>query len=141
MMAKTNTKNRRTKKSSTALSRTSIFASSANAVRRVDTPELNVEVVYVRSVRSNEFNAMRAMSMSNGQIKEDEILARLVTLTACDAQGKRLFQDDDWQRVNALPIAPVFRIFRAAMKLNNISDEDVKEIAKNLPKTPSFDSG
>ena len=140
MMAKTNTKKKPTKKSNTALSRTSIFASSANAIRRVDTPELGGDV-YVRSVRASEFNAMRAMSMSNGQVKEDEIMARLVTLTACDAKGKRLFQDDDYQRVNALPIAPVFRIFRAAMKLNNISDDDVEEMAKNSRTTPSLDSG
>ena len=140
MMAKTNTKKRPTKKSNTALSRTSIFASSVNAIRRVDTPELGGPV-YVRSVRASEFNAMRAMSMSNGQVKEDEIMARLVTLTACDAQGKRLFRDDDHQRVNALPLAPVFRIFRAAMELNNIGNEDIEEIAKNSPKTPSSDSG
>ena len=139
-MAKKNTGKRRTKKSNTALSRTSIFASSANTVRRVDTPELGGDV-YVRSVRSNEFNAMRAMAVSNGKVTEDEIMARLVTLTACDAQGKRLFRDDDCHRVNALPLAPVFRIFRAAMKLNNIGNEDIEEMAKNSPKTPSFDSG
>lgn len=127
---KTKAMRRRRKVSTTGLSRTSIFASSANVVRRVKTPELNVEAVYVRSVRASEFNSMRAMAMSDGQVKEDEVMARLVALTACDAKGKRIFQDDDWQRVNDMPLSPVLRIFRAAMKLNNLSDEDIKEMAE-----------
>ena len=139
-MATTNTKKRRTKKSNTALSRTSIFASSANAIRRVDTPELGGSV-YVRSIRASEFNTMRAMLMRNGQVKEDEVMARLVTLAACDDKGKRIFTDADWQKVNNIPLASVLRIFRAAMKLNNLTDDDVEEIAKNSPKTPSFDPG
>ncbi len=108
---------------------------------QVETPELGVPAVYVRSVRAAEFNDMRAGMIKNGKVKEDETMARLVTLTTCDAKGNRIFEADDWQRVNDLPLAPVMRLFRAAMKLNNLSDDDVAEIAKNSPTTPSLNSG
>lgn len=84
---------------------------------------------------------MRATMMSNGEVKQDEVMARLITLAACDVKGKRLFNDDDWAKVNDLPLPPVLRIFRAAMELNNIADDDVEEIAGNSPATPNSSSG
>ena len=93
-------------------------------------------------MRASEFNSMRAtMTSRNGEVKEAEVMARLVTLAACDEKGNRLFRDDDWPNVNELPLPAVMRVFRAAMKLNNLSDEDVEELAKNSRTGQTSGSG
>lgn len=57
--------------------------------------------------------------------------ARLVVRCIVDAQGKRMFSDDEVAAVGSLSAATVQRLFNAARKLNAISDDDVKELEGN----------
>lgn len=57
------------------------------------------------------------------------IRARLVVMCTVDADGKRVFHDDDVERVGRKSSAAIVRLYDAASKLNAISDEEVAELA------------
>lgn len=126
---------------SKTLTKSLIFSANRNAMERVEVPEWG-GAVFVRSVRGNEWMEFRDAVMNRqGEVIENTMMARLVALTICDAGGKRLFANDDWELVNELPLSPLMRVFRVAMKFNNLDDGDVEELSGNLPKTPKPNSG
>lgn len=59
------------------------------------------------------------------------IRARLVALTAVDAQGQRLFTDADVAALGAKNAAALDRLFAASQRLSGLSKGDVEELAKN----------
>lgn len=97
--------------------------------------------MYVSAIKACEFERFRDKLTSNGKANKEEVMGTLVTLTACDAKGKRLFADDDMDQVSAFGLAPMLRVFRVAMKLNNLSEDDVDELVGNSQATPNSSSG
>lgn len=117
--------------SSKALNRKSIFSAARKQLKRVDVPEWG-GAVYVRAIKACEFEVFQTqLAEATGSVSKDTVMNCLVTLTACDAHGKRLFTDDDTKAVGELGLPPVLRVFRAAMKLNNLDENDVDELVKN----------
>lgn len=132
---------RQTKAASKVLTKSQFLNATKDSLKRVEIPELG-GAVYVRSVRGNEWMEFRdAVVNRQGEVIENTMMARLVALTICDAGGKRLFANDDWELVNNLPLPRLMRVFRVAMKFNNLDIEDVEEIVGNSSKTPSLSSG
>ena len=122
--------NRKAKRTSQALTRSAIRSANKSALKKVNVPEWGGDV-YVSAIKANEFERFRDKIASNGQADKAMMIGGLVSLVACDSQGKRLFTDDDAERVSEFALAPLLRVFRAAMKFNNLSEDDVDELVKN----------
>ena len=122
--------NRKQRRTSKVLTRAAILSADKSALEKVNVPEWGGDV-YVCAIKANEFERFRDKITSNGQADKAMMIGGLVSLVACDSQGKRLFTDDDTERVSEFALAPLLRVFRAAMKFNNLSDDDVDELVKN----------
>ncbi len=57
-----------------------------------------------------------------------DIRAKLAALTVCDDQGKLMFDYKDVIKLTEKSSAPLSSIFDVAMRINKISEEDVKEL-------------
>lgn len=60
----------------------------------------------------------------------------LVSLTACDEQGTRLFTDADVEKLSKKSAAAMSRVFDVAMRLSGFTDADVEDLQKNSSTTP-----
>ena len=122
--------NRKQRRTSKALTRAAIRSANRTALKKVNVPEWGGDV-YVSAIKANEFERFRDKIAGNGQADKAMMIGGLVALIACDSQGKRLFTDDDVEEVSGYALAPLLRVFRAAMEFNNLSDDDVDELVKN----------
>lgn len=60
-----------------------------------------------------------------------EVALLAVVASVVDADGNLVFTADDLPRLKDMPIDSVLPIWRAVLKLNALTDDDVKELAKN----------
>ena len=116
------------------LSRDDILGADDLPMELVEAPEWG-GTVWVRTLNGAERDAFGVSCIAKeGQKKGQELLgvrARLVTLTACDGKGKRLFTHADEDKVGKKSGTVLARVFDAAAKLNGISEDDVEELAGN----------
>lgn len=71
----------------------------------------------------------------------DNTRAKLVTLTLCDENGKRIFNDIDVDRVGDLDADELDRAYEASVKLNGLDKSAVEDAVKNSESDPTSDSG
>lgn len=57
--------------------------------------------------------------------------ARLVQMTARDADGRHLFTPEDLDALAELPVAAIEPLFEAAIRVNRMSDADAEALRKN----------
>jgi len=67
----------------------------------------------------------------NGKPKMEQLRARIVVQVAVDKDGKRLFTNDDIAALSKKNANALERVMIAASKLNQISDAEIEELAKN----------
>lgn len=100
--------------------------------------------VYVRTMTGTERDAFeQSIIETDGEnIKMNfvNIRAKLCASTIVDEEGNRLFEEKDIAELGKKSAAALNHIFTAAQKLNGISKDDIKELAKNSGKTQSEDS-
>lgn len=60
-----------------------------------------------------------------------EVALLAVIASVIDQDGELLFEADDLPRLKELPPDDVLPIMRAVLKLNALTDQDVKDLAKN----------
>ena len=112
---------------------------SADDLRQeeVEVPEWNGSVS-VRTLTGTDRDAFE-QSIVQGVDKMDlaNVRARMAVLCVVDADGKRMFADSDAKALGARSSLALGRIFDAAQKLNAMTDEDVRELAKNSGGGPS----
>lgn len=106
----------------------------------VEVPEWKA-TVYVRMLSGTERDRFEA-SLVKGQGKQRapdlaNLRARLVVLCAVDAEGNRIFKDEDVAALGAKAAAPLDRLFTAAQSLNGLTEKDVEELAGNSGGAPS----
>lgn len=103
-----------------------------------DLPQVEVPVrewgagatVWVRSMQGVERDAWEASLIGpDGERNMDNVRARLVALTAIDAAGNRLFNDDDAHALGKKSAAALDRLFGASMKLNALNRQEVAALA------------
>jgi hypothetical protein len=68
------------------------------------------------------------------------VRARLVVRCIVDANGKRMFADDEVAAVGSLSASTVEKLFEAAKKINAIDAKDIEELEKNSDAALSGDS-
>lgn len=61
--------------------------------------------------------------------------AKLIALSAVDADGQPLFTPADVIKLGSKNAAPLDRLFEACQRLSGLSDEDVKELEEGFGET------
>jgi len=114
--------------------REAILAAQDSKRIPVEVPEWGVKV-YLRTLTGAERDAFEGGLMKGkGKNRAPDLAnlrARLVALCAVDADGKRIFADDDIHALGGKAAAPLDRLFSAAQELNSLSDKDVEELEGN----------
>ena len=64
-----------------------------------------------------------------------------MVLCTCDAEGARLFTDQDADKLGKKSAVAVNRIFEVARRLSGMTEEDLEEMAGNSERVPSASSG
>lgn len=97
--------------------------------------------VKVRTLNASERDHFEAGTVQRNGKKTttnlENIRARLCLLCLVDENGERLFQEEDTYPLGGKSAAALDRIFTVAQRLNGLRDEDVEELAGNLPAGPS----
>jgi len=69
------------------------------------------------------------------------IRARLTVMTVRDESGKPLFTDADIELLGKKSAAALDRVFSAAMRINRLSPDEIKELEGNSEPAPSGGPG
>ncbi len=81
--------------------------------------------VFVRAISAAERDAYEmSLRDDEGESNLDNVRARLVTMAACDGEGKRLFGDADAASVGKQPAAVVYRLWDRARRLAGMLTEE-----------------
>jgi hypothetical protein len=109
------------------LSKDAILAADDLPRETVNVPEWGGEVL-VRTMSGTDRDAFEA-SLIEKDGRMENVRARLVALTLCDAQGDRLFDDSQIVALGRKSARALDRVFSVAQRLNGIGVEQV-DIAK-----------
>jgi len=95
-----------------------------------DLPVRAVEVehwppVYVRTLSVKELE--QVTRLETGDKFDAESLAKICTLVLCDADGSRVFTDDEFGLLLHKPFAALQAIVEAALELNGLADAKADE--------------
>lgn len=99
---------------------------------KVDVPEWGGHI-YVRAMSGldrDRFEQMIFVGKGEDRRLNDNYRARLVCLTACDANGVRIFREDDVPALGAKSAAALDRVVEAAAQLNGIGEKAVTDAKK-----------
>jgi len=117
------------------LTQDEILAADDLVTEEVEVPEWDGAVL-VRSLRGDERDAYEA-SIVKGEGEEavsdlENMRAKLCARSIVDADGARMFSDDDIAALGRKSAAGLQRIFMVARRLSRMTAEDVKELAENF---------
>ena len=100
----------------------------------VEVPEWGV-TVFVRAMTGTERDVYESNLIEQKDLPMSKRLAnmraKLVVLCTVDADGNRIFNDDDINAVGSKSSSAVSRVAVVAQHLNALTDNDVEEIAEN----------
>jgi len=124
-----------------------ILTARAPEMELVDVPEWG-GAVFVKAMTGTERDAYEASCMQEVKGKGkggkmemkplyDNIRARLCVRCMCNAQGARLFTDEQAVPLGRTSAKALDRVFTLAQKLNGVTEEDIDELAKNSERTDS----
>jgi hypothetical protein len=125
-----------------ALTSDQILSASDLTNTKVDVPEWGEGAyVHLRVLTAKERDNFESWC-SKCRKREDftGIRAKLLSLTLCDEHSKRLFTDAQMDALGAKSGIILDRLFDAAREVNAMTDEAVKELAKNSESGQSDDS-
>jgi hypothetical protein len=113
--------------------REQILAAQDLPSKAIAVPEWELEV-FVRSMTGAERDRyeqeLLAARGPDGKINLENVRARLVAFCTVDAEGKRVFADEDIPALGAKSAAALDRVFTAASALNGIGQKDIEELGK-----------
>lgn len=115
------------------LSKSDILTSADLAREAVNVPEWG-GTVYVRVLTAKERDAWELTftpTVKGAPVVLENVRARLVVLTAVDAEGRRLFEDGDVEALGGKNAAAVDRLFVVAQRLNGLTVTEIEDTAKN----------
>lgn len=107
------------------LTREQILAIEDRPTRVVEVPEWDT-TVYVRQFSGRErFEYERLISKPD--VSETDVVIATVALATVDENGERRFSAEDIPALEAKNFRALFRIAKAALAFNNLSDDEVAE--------------
>jgi hypothetical protein len=117
----------------------------AKAVETRDVDLGNGEFVRVRGLSGKERDALEASTIQgkgkNKDVNLSNFRAKLCVRAIIDADGKRLFKDDEVALLGEISAKVISKIYDAAAELSGLSEADVDELTKNSESDQSDDSG
>jgi hypothetical protein len=91
--------------------------------------------VHVRGLTGRERDGFESACFSqrgkNRVLDTENIRAKLLVRSLCDADGKRLFDDGDAMMLGDMPSSVLDQLFTVAQRLSGLSPSDVEELAGN----------
>lgn len=103
-------------------------------IEKVDVPEWG-GYVFVRGMTGAERDSFEASVVdirgSSQKINMVNVRAKLVSLTACDEEGNRLFEDSDIIELGKKSALALQKVFDVAQRLSGLSKEEVSLLEKN----------
>ena len=113
------------------LSKEAILESNDGARELVEVPEWGGSV-WIRSMTGTERDRFEdGLTDANGNVSIEGIRARLVCMTACDQDGKRMFADSDASMLGLKSAKALNRLARVAQRLSGLTLEAVEDAKKN----------
>lgn len=110
------------------LTREQILAADDSSIETVKVPEWGGEVG-VKTLSGFEKDLWESERQTkDGGFNLENIRASLVAIAACDEHGQRLFSLADVVDLGKKSVRALDRVFQAAKKLNNVTDEELDEI-------------
>ena len=100
--------------------------------------------VFVRTMTGAERDAFESSMVGAGGVADRlvNLRARFAVLVCCDADGKRIFgQDEASVPLGKKSASALDRIWEAGQSLNRMSDDSIEEAEKNSGSGQSDDSG
>lgn len=91
--------------------------------------------VFVRTLLSEEKDQFEVGTLvdpgNSEEVRLDNMRARLVALVVVDAEGERIFSDEDAPALGKKSASAVDKVYSVASRLNAIDKKDEKELTKN----------
>jgi len=116
-----------------ALSKSKILSASDVKLEKVNVPEWGDDV-FIKTLSGTERD-MFEDAYSRDRMKN--FRARFLTLTLCDEEGDRLFEDGDVELLGKKSAVVLNRLFEKAWSLNAFRGEDVESLGKDSPSDQS----
>lgn len=123
------------------LNKDEILNSNDRKIESLNVPEWGGDVC-IRTLKGSERDAWEASLKvkDGGPTNLVNARARLAALVLCDEHGIRLFSDNEVGSLGEKSAKALTRVWEAALALNGIGDEAVKELEKNSGMTLGGDS-
>ena len=96
----------------------------------MEVPEWGGEIT-LGSMSSQDRDRYEEILTSPKSDKYDNIVAQFVAKSIMDENGDRVFEESDIIALGQKSGKVMLRVFMEARKLNDLTEEDVKEVAKN----------
>lgn len=115
-----------------ALTKEQILAATDCRMEKVSVPEWGGEVM-IRTMTCrdrDQWEAETVKAHKSGEIKPD-YTARFVSKVVCDEQGNLLFSQKDIEALAQKSGAAIARVYKAALKLNTVTAEEIGITEKN----------
>ena len=101
----------------------------------ISVPAWGVSGLYVREMTAAERDEYESFLIErrgpDEKLNIRNVRAKLVVMTLTDADGNRIFTDDDLDAVSAKGAKSIEAIVEKAMELNALRQKDVEALAKN----------
>lgn len=108
-----------------------IFKAQDVKLEAVEVPEWGV-TLHVKTLSGAERAKLRSISDALSKSgRESEADTHLLILSACDAQGNKVFNDNDFTALNEKNASVITRVAMAALKVNGLGEQAVEEAKKN----------
>lgn len=118
------------------LSKEAILAVEDLPTEDVDVPEWGgaVRIKGLSGRERDRFESSSIVTDKKGVSKPNytNLRARLVALSIVDESGRRMFSDTDVNLLGTKSAAALERVFKAAQRLNGMTDEDVEEMTEDF---------
>lgn len=125
------------------LTRDQILAVNDVQIEAVAVPEWG-GTIYVRGMSGTERDAFESSIVEirgkSRKMNFENVRARLASLTVCDADGNRLFTEQDIKVLGTKSAGVLQRVFKIAQRLSGLTDDAVKELTEELEDSPLDDS-
>jgi len=98
-------------------------------------PNAGVDGLHIKGLTGRERDSFEAACFQQrGKervMNTENIRAKLLVRALCDAEGKRVFGDNEEHALGALPASILDEMFTVAQRLSGLGEKDVKEIEGN----------
>lgn len=107
-------------------------AASLRKPKKVQVDGISLDIyICTMTVGDRDSWELACLESSSGKVPRD-FRSKFLARTLCDADGKRLWADDEWAEIAALDSGIIAALFDASSKHNKVSEADVVELAGEL---------